>query len=269
MEDKKKDSKEKNQLKENKINEKQIENNKDDIPIEDEDIASNLSPPIEKLDAEILNSDGDENSIMCDLSYKIIVIGNAFVGKSSLVDRATKNRFLEDYNTTIGFDYCSFYVKYNSKIIKLQIWDTCGQEVYQSLITNFFRSSSMAIMVYAINDRDSFDNIDEWLKEIKKESSPDIKIILIGNKVDLENERVISYEEAKKYANDYNFLTFFETSAKTGFNTKKIFVDAAINLYEEHIKYKKNESSIDLELNTIDLNHELNKKPLKKNKKCC
>ena len=266
MEDKKKDSQDKKQKKEEKINDKEIENNKDDIPKEDEDRGSNLSQPIEKLDAEVLNLDNNEN-INIDLSFKIIVLGNAFVGKSSLVDRATKNRFLEDYNTTIGFDYCSFYIKYDSKIIKLQIWDTCGQEVYQSLITNFYRNSSLAIMVYAINDRESFENIDEWLKELKKESNPDAKIILIGNKKDLESERVVSSEEAKKYAKDFNFISFFETSAKTGLNTKKVFVDAAIKLYEEHNKFKQSESSIDFELS--EKGNTIKRNPIKKKGNCC
>ena len=267
MEKSKKDSKDKKHKKEENKNEKQIENKKEEIPKEDEDNkSSNLSQPNENLDAEVLNLDNNEN-INIDLSFKIIVLGNAFVGKSSLVDRATKNRFLEDYNTTIGFDYCSFYIKYDSKIIKLQIWDTCGQEVYQSLITNFYRNSSLAIMVYAINDRDSFDNIDEWLKELKKESNPDAKIILIGNKADLDNERVVSFEEAQKYAKDYNFINFLETSAKTGFNTKKVFIDAAIKLYEEHQKYKESESSFDFKLS--EKGYSIKRKSTRNQKNCC
>ena len=123
-------------------------------------------------------------------------------------------------------------------------------------------------MVYAINDRDSYENIDEWLKELKKESNPDAKIILIGNKADLENERVVSYEEANKYAKDYKFILFFETSAKTGLNTKKVFIEAAIKLYEEHKKYKESESSIDLELSEKGSSIKRNDNP-KKKRKCC
>ena len=140
----------------------------------------------------------NNDSIISDFTFKIIVIGNSFVGKSSLVERATKNRFLSEYNTTIGFDYCSFFIKYDEKIIKLQIWDTCGQEIYQSLITNFYRNSSLAILVYAIDNRKSFENLDNWLKELKRESNPDAKTILIGNKIDLENEKVVSREEGEK-----------------------------------------------------------------------
>ena len=228
-----------------------------------------LNQSIETGEVKVLELENNEN-ISIDLSFKIIVIGNSAVGKSSLVDRATKNRFLEDYNTTIGFDYCSFYVKYDYKVIKLQIWDTCGQEIYQSLITNFYRNSSLAIMVYAINNRKSFDNLDNWLKELKKESNPDAKTILIGNKVDLEKERVVSYAEAEKYAKDYNFSYFFETSAKTGFNAQKVFINAAISLYDDYIKYKSSEKSSEREIRSNNGNSRLSRN-IKRDRggKCC
>ena len=220
--------------------EEKIKNQKDDSNNSktEEERISNLSQSSEINDVTVIEYDKDEN-INLDFIFKVIVIGNASVGKSSLIDRGTKNRFFEDYHATIGFDYSPFIIKYENKVIKLQIWDTCGQEIYQSLITNFYRNSSLAIMVYSINDRKSFDALDNWLKELKKESNPDSKIILIGNKVDLESERLISYEEAEKYAQDFNFISFIETSAKTGFNAKKVFINAAKILYEEYIKYNK------------------------------
>ena len=185
---------------------------------------------------KILNLDNNTNFDI-DYSFKVIIIGNSFVGKSSIVHIATKNTIISDkYNPTIGFDYFSFYIEYNSKNIKLQIWDTCGQEAYKSLITNFYRNSSLAIMIYAINDKKSFEDLDMWLKEIKTRSNPDTKIILIGNKIDLESERVVSHDEAVKFAQDYNFIKYYETSAKTGFNIKNVFVQIAILLYEDYMK---------------------------------
>jgi small GTP-binding protein len=86
-----------------------------------------------------------------DLTFKLIVIGESGVGKSCLTMKATKNLFETNYQTTVGFEFFTFNVKINDKIIKLQIWDTCGQEIYKSLITNFYRNSSLAIMVYAVN----------------------------------------------------------------------------------------------------------------------
>ena len=124
-----------------------------------------------------------------DLSFKVIVIGDSGVGKSCLTNKATKNIFEEDYNATVGFEFFTFNIKIDKKVIKLQIWDTCGQELYRSLITNFYRNTSLAIIVYAINNEESFKDIDMWLKELRTHASPDVKVFLIGNKIDLENER--------------------------------------------------------------------------------
>ena len=86
-----------------------------------------------------------------DLSFKIIVIGDSGVGKSCLTMRATKNQFDENYNATVGFEFFTFNTRINKQVVKLQVWDTCGQEIYRSLITNFYRNSSLAIMVYSID----------------------------------------------------------------------------------------------------------------------
>ena len=175
-----------------------------------------------------------------DYSFKIIVIGDSNVGKSCLTNRAAKDKFSSDYSPTLGFEFRTFSTNVENKIVKLQIWDTCGQEVYRSLISNFYRNSSLAMMVYSINSKESFLNINRWLKEIKINSNPDIKIILIGNKVDLENEREVTYEEAKKYKEENQILYFEETSAKTGLNAKKVFEESAKILYSEHKNYLLN-----------------------------
>lgn len=86
-----------------------------------------------------------------DLSFKVIVIGDSYVGKSCLTQKATKNNYNSCYNATVGFEFYTFNMKINDKVIKLQIWDTCGQEIYKSLILNFYRSCSCAIIVYAID----------------------------------------------------------------------------------------------------------------------
>ena len=178
-----------------------------------------------------------EDYTQYDLSFKIIVIGDSGVGKTCLSNKATKNTFDDSYNTTIGFEFFSFNIKMFEKVIKLQVWDTCGQELYRSLITNFYRNASLAIMVYAINNKDSFDNIDIWLKELKIHSNPDSKVFLIGNKIDLENERKVNREQGEEYSNQNNFSLFMESSAKTGFNAQKIFIEAARILYNNYLKY--------------------------------
>ncbi len=101
----------------------------------------------EDLPYEILPDDYTQY----DLSFKLIVIGDSGVGKSCLTLKATKNLFENNYSATVGFEYFSFNIKIKDKVLKLQIWDTCGQEIYRSLITNFYRNSSLAVMVYAID----------------------------------------------------------------------------------------------------------------------
>ena len=98
---------------------------------------------------------------------------------------ATKKSFEKNYIATVGFEFFSFNIRLNNKVIKLQIWDTCGQELYISLITNFYRNTSLAIMVYAINSKESFENIEMWLRELRTHSNPDAKVFLIGNKSNL------------------------------------------------------------------------------------
>ena len=184
-----------------------------------------------------------DDFLQYDLSFKIIVIGDSGVGKSCLTNRATTNLFEDTYSATVGFEFLSFNVKIDEKVIKLQIWDTCGQELYRSLITNFYRNSSLAIIVYAINSKDSFDNIEMWLRELRTHSNPDAKVFLIGNKIDLENERKITREQGESYAKSNKLNLFIESSAKTGFNSNKIFIKAAKMLYDEHLKYKDAEDS--------------------------
>ena len=217
---------------------------------------------------QILKQENAEN-MKYNLAFKVIVIGNSYVGKSCLVNSALKNKFVDGYSSTIGFDYCSFYVKINNDVIKLQIWDTCGQEIYQSLISNFYRNSSLAIMVYAINDKASFENLDIWLKDLKKDASPDIKTILIGNKCDLESQRKIKKHVAETYAKDFNFLNFFETSAKTGFNAQKVFINSALILYEDYKSYEqkgKIRNAQDEEIGSTQLSR---KKKVQKKGGCC
>jgi len=175
-----------------------------------------------------------------DLSFKIIVIGDCNVGKSCLTNKAVNNIFSESYLITVGLEFFSFNVKINDKVVKLQIWDTCGQEIYFSLISNFYRNASLAIMVYAINSKKSFDNLEMWLRELRNHSNPDAKVFLIGNKIDLENQREVTKEEGEKFCKDNNILEFIESSAKTGVNAQNIFIKVAQKLYEDYIAYQKN-----------------------------
>ena len=186
------------------------------------------------LNCQILSDD----SPSFDLSFKIIIVGDQGVGKSCLAIKASRNYFEDFYSPTVGFEFVSFNVKVQEKIIKLQIWDTCGQEVYRSLISSFFRSASLAIIVYSIDTEDSFNNIEKWLNDIKTQSNPDIKIFLIGNKADLEDKRRLTKEQGEQLCKDHKLAFFMETSAKTGFNVQNVFIQVAKELYLQHEEIK-------------------------------
>ena len=195
----------------------------------------------ENYQIEILNQELTE----FELNFKIIIIGDSGVGKSCLSLRATKNVFESLYSPTIGFEFMTFFIKVDEKPIKLQIWDTCGQEVYRSLISSFYNNSSLAIVVYSIDNEESFNNLEFWLNELKTKGNPDINLFLIGNKADLEDNRKVSKEAAQEFAENNKIKLFLETSAKTGFNAQNIFIEAAKLLYEQHLKYKDRVSRLE------------------------
>ena len=216
----------------------------------------------------------NEDSSQYDLTFKIIIIGDPGVGKSCLTGRAVNDKFESEYSPTIGFEFLTYSVKIKDKIIKLQIWDTCGQEMYRSLISNFYRNTSLAMMVYSIDSRESFEHINIWLKEIKIHSHPDVIIILIGNKSDLEEERKVTYEEAKKFKEENKLLYFEETSAKNGINSKEIFYESAKILFKEHLKYssmaQNNNSNDNFSVNSnSNAPTKLKRVNSKRNNNCC
>ena len=131
-------------------------------------------------------------------------------------------------------------MKINNKVVKLQIWDTCGQEIYRSLISGFYRSSELAILVYSVTDKKSFEDIEVWLKQVKTHGTPECKIFLIGNKVDLP-DRVVTSEEAIICKKENRFELYMETSAKTGLNIRELFVNCALTLYTKYLKDGKDE----------------------------
>ena len=206
----------------------------------------------------------------CDLNYKIIVIGDSGVGKSCLTIQAIQNKFVDLYRATVGFEFLSFNVRINKVVIKLQIWDTCGQEVYKSLITGIYRNSSLAIILYSVTNRSTFQHIDTWIKELNQNSTQNIKIILVGNKSDLEKDRKVSYEEGEKLKNKHNIDYFIETSAKTGNNAKNVLIEAAKILYKEYILIKsKDNKNIKEEEENESKKLDKSTSNSQKKKKCC
>jgi small GTP-binding protein len=212
-----------------------------------------------------------------DLSFKLILVGDSGVGKSCLSIKASRNYFEDFYSPTVGFEFLTFNVKVQDKAVKLQIWDTCGQEVYRSLISSFYRSASLAIIVYSIDNENSFNNIEKWLNDIKSQSSPDVKIFLIANKVDLADKRKVTREAGQNFANAHNVSFFTETSAKTGLNVQNVFIEAAKVLYTQYEEIKNRISrpgswsglnNIDEDHNKIIMENE-DEETRKSEKKCC
>ena len=222
------------------------------IPINDDEFNIELLP---------------EDYAQYDISFKIIVIGDSSVGKSCLTTQAVRNNFEEFYTATIGFEFYSFFCKVDGKNVRLQIWDTCGQEVYKSLITNFYRNSSLALIIYAINNMDSFKHAENWLNELKAQANPNVKVFLVGNKSDLENERVVSKEDGEKFKEEKNLDKFIETSAKTGENARNVLLEAAKLLYKNYLKAKQNLG--DKNDNQKGDRLERKKQKNKGTKKCC
>jgi small GTP-binding protein len=210
-----------------------------------------------------------EDYAQYDLTFKLIFIGDSGVGKSCLTSKAVKNNFEEYYQATVGFEFLTFNMLVNKMVIKLQIWDTCGQEIYKSLISNFYRNSSLAVLVYSIDSKESFEHVGRWLDELKNQANPDIRIFLVGNKADLEEKRQVQKEEGEKYKNDQKLDLFMESSAKTGYNARNVLVEAAKILYKDYVKYR------DAEENEKNQNNSGNQKIVKQEdgksekKKCC
>ena len=227
-----------------------------------------LDKEIESLAIEVIPTPKIDN-IKSDLTFKLIVVGNPNVGKSCLSLQGTTGKFEDSYVATVGFDFYSFFAKIENQLVRLQIWDTCGQEGYRSLVQNFYRGTALAILVYAINDMKSFNDVGTWVKQLKAYSSPDVKMFLVGNKNDLVNERKIQEEEGRKWSRELGFYCFYETSAKTGFNSKEVFIKAVKLLY---INYKKHNSGQAVNDSKKSGNKKLGKDLFDKNKKkkkCC
>ena len=227
-----------------------------------------LDKEIESLAIEVIPTPKIDN-IKSDLTFKLIVVGNPNVGKSCLSLQGTTGKFEDSYVATVGFDFYSFFAKIENQLVRLQIWDTCGQEGYRSLVQNFYRGTALAILVYAINDVKSFNDVGTWVKQLKAYSSPDVKMFLVGNKNDLVNERKIQEEEGRKCSRELGFYCFYETSAKTGFNSKEVFIKAAKLLY---INYKKHNPGQAVNDSKKNGNQKLRKDLFDKNKKkkkCC
>ncbi|GFE55594.1 Ras-related Rab protein [Babesia ovis] len=158
--------------------------------------------------------------------FKLVILGDTSVGKSSLVGRFVKNTFLEFQESTIGAAFMTQSVTLDDCTVKFEIWDTAGQERYRTLAPMYYRGSSAAVIVYDITLRESFQQAKGWIQELQSHVDPNIVLALAGNKVDLESSREVSREVAEEFANANNCL-FMETSAKDGDMVQELFTEIA------------------------------------------
>ena len=215
-----------------------------------------------------------------DYNLKFILIGDTNVGKSNLILRYTHNDFALNYKPTIGVEFSNKYVTSNSKTkYQLKIWDTSGQERFKSIVRSFYINTACAIVVYDITNRESFKSCEYWIEETKC-ASENVTLILVGNKSDLKDTRVISEDEGKTLAEEHGML-FIETSAKTGSNVNELFkilvetIDNNISeglydLSDENIgitRYNEKKNKLTYDNCITEENTEEKKKS--KKKKCC
>ena len=163
-----------------------------------------------------------DNTIHHKYMFRICLIGNICVGKTSLLARYADNSFKESYANTIGVDFRVITLKYKDIIAKVHIWDTAGNERFKSITINYYRSSHGFIYVYDITSKESFENLDMWINLTNENCGTNAINFLVGNKSDLEKEREVTKEEGEEFAKKYD-LIFIETSAKNNDNVGKLF----------------------------------------------
>jgi len=161
-----------------------------------------------------------------DYLFKLLLIGDSGVGKSCLLLRFADDTYTESYISTIGVDFKIRTIDLNGKTIKLQIWDTAGQERFRTITSSYYRGAHGIIVVFDITDQVSFNNVKQWLQEIDRYACENVNKLLVGNKCDLTNKRVVEYNTAKEYADSLG-IPFLETSAKNSTNVEQAFLTMA------------------------------------------
>jgi Ras-related protein Rab-8A len=192
--------------------------------------------------------------------YKILLLGDCAVGKSCLLLRYCDDSFQEAHLTTIGLDFRLKTINLNdNRKVKIQIWDTAGEDRFRSITRNYYKGAKGILLIFDVTDKETFTHVRDWIERIHEESPEGITICLVGNKIDMNESRVISNEEGKKIADEFK-IPYFETSAKSNIGVEEVFT----YLVKEVDTIYMNEHKEEVGRKTV-----LNQKTKNKKKKCC
>ena len=198
-----------------------------------------------------------------DLLFKLILIGDSCVGKSNILLKYLKNEFDPNSRATVGVEFGTKNIFLNNKKIKIQIWDTAGEERYRSITSAYYKGAKGALIVYDITKKSSFNNIDKWISDLKLNGDKNICIIILGNKSDLEDKREVNKEEGIKKSEMYK-TAFLETSALNGDNINKAFDELIEQIIQNNQNFFGENSKKE-----IDKGVSLNDSKSDDKKKCC
>ena len=172
-----------------------------------------------------------------DIVYKVLLLGDSTVGKTCFLLRYCDKTFQDAHLSTIGLDYrVKTMTLKNKKNIKLQIWDTAGQDRFRAITKNYYKGANGIILIYDVTNLQTYENVKNWITQIREETNPNVVIYLAGNKIDVpEEERAVKTEEGKEIADEYK-LQFKETSAKDGINVNEVFQELVEKIDEVNSK---------------------------------
>ncbi len=192
--------------------------------------------------------------------YKILLLGDTSVGKSCLLLRFCDNSFQEAHLTTIGLDFRLKTINLkDDRKVKIQIWDTAGEDRFRSITRNYYKGAKGILLIFDVTDKETFTHVRDWIERIHEESPEGITICLVGNKIDMNESRVISNEEGKKIADEFK-IPYFETSAKSNIGVEEVFTHLVKEVDTIYMKEHKEE---------VGRKTVLNQKTKNKKKKCC
>ena len=201
-----------------------------------------------------MSSNNTNNVNGYDMIFKIVLIGDTSVGKTNILSKYLKGEFDPKSKSTVGVEFGVKNFKIENNIVKVQIWETAGEERYRSITNAYYKGAKGSLLIYDITNKKSFENIEKWISDLKANTGDNISMILLGNKTDLEEKRVVSTEEGKNKAEFYN-ITFMETSAFNGNNIQEAFNELITDIYKKNHELLENQAKAEIirDKNTIEL----------------